>query len=477
MRCTIVLEFDDGEATAVKRVELMRFHRADSGEPGDVGLSLAEGKSLVNSVQQEFVVEQIDRYCALQRACKACGALRRVHDGHSSELKTTLGKVYYCRDRWKACKCGADRSRYVSPLKNYVKEASTSELRWLHAELGATMPYRQAKQVMDLLLPTSGRDSHVTIRNHTMAVGKSLQDALPVRRWCKEESPIAELGIDVGYVRRARNNGKGTGKDNRARKTSSSIAVVVAALGQPGSQPRVWASAMPRTKRLQEEMTKFLVDSGYDDPNEVCVVTDGALDLAGVADDLPFDTEWVLDWAHIGRMMRYVDQAIAPLAYGRLTANGSAFELWDLFVRFRSFVWTGQTFRWQKLAKELCCLLELRERLDPNARRQARQAHCKLIALISYLNSNLESLIDYRARQRVGRRIATGFVESSINRIIGRRMCKSQHMRWSRTGAHRVVQVRVALLNQEFHELAQRDFPWIGQRRVSWPWQRPSRAF
>ncbi|KAE8753280.1 hypothetical protein FSO04_46135, partial [Paraburkholderia madseniana] len=41
------------------------------------------------------------------------------------------------------------------------------------------------------------------------------------------------------------------------------------------------------------------------------------------------------DWAHIGRMLRRVDQAIAPLAYGRLTESGSAFELWDLFVRFR----------------------------------------------------------------------------------------------------------------------------------------------
>ncbi len=227
MRCTIVLEFDDGNATAVRRVELMRFHRANCASSGDVGLSLTEGKSLVNRVQQEFVEEQVSRYCASQQACKACGALRRVHDGHSSELKTTLGKVFYCRDRWQACKCGADRSRYVSPLKNYIKQASTGELRWLHAELDATMPYRQAKQVMD----------------------------------------------------------------------------------QSGKQPRVWASAMPRTKRLHEEMMNFLEDSGYNDPDEVCVVTDGARDLAGVADNLPFDTEWVLDWAHIGRMMRHVDQA------------------------------------------------------------------------------------------------------------------------------------------------------------------------
>lgn len=195
---------------AAKRVEVMRFHRsAENQVSGDVGLSLIEGKSLVNCIQQGFVVEQLDRYCASQRACKACGERRRVHDGHCSELKTTLGKVFYCRDRWKACKSGADGSRYVSPLKNCLKEASTGELRWLHAELGATMPYRQAKQVMDFLLPTSGRDSHVTIRNHTMAVGESLQHAQPVRRWCEEIKPIAELGIDVGYARQTRSNGKG----------------------------------------------------------------------------------------------------------------------------------------------------------------------------------------------------------------------------------------------------------------------------
>jgi hypothetical protein len=65
-------------------------------------------------------------------------------------------------------------------------------------------------------------------------------------------------------------------------------------------------------------MVKFLRDSGYEDPGEVCVLTDGALDLVGIAAELPFDSEWVLDWAHIGRLLRYADQAFTPLAYGRL---------------------------------------------------------------------------------------------------------------------------------------------------------------
>jgi hypothetical protein len=183
MRCTFVLEFDDGDGSVVKRVEVMRLHRATENQtPGDVGLSLAEGKSLVNCVQQEFVVEQIERFCASRRGCVVCGVQRRLHDSHCSELKTALGKVFYCRERWKACNCGADGSRYVSPLKNYLTEASTGELRWLHAELGATMPYRQAMRVMDLLLPTSGRDNHVTIRNHTVTIGKSIQHT---RNWLR----------------------------------------------------------------------------------------------------------------------------------------------------------------------------------------------------------------------------------------------------------------------------------------------------
>lgn len=63
MRCTVVLEFDDGEGTAVSRVEFMRLHRDTSGpSTGDVGISLVEGKTLLQTVQQDFVVAQLGRY-------------------------------------------------------------------------------------------------------------------------------------------------------------------------------------------------------------------------------------------------------------------------------------------------------------------------------------------------------------------------------------------------------------------------------
>ena len=475
MRCTVVLEFDDGDSTALRRVELTRLYRdvADP-KPGDVGLFLAEGKTLLQTVQQEFAMAQIQQFCELRRTCRACGAPRRRHDSHCSELKTTLGKVFYCRERWKACDCGADESRYVSPLKNYLPESSTGELRWLHATLGASMPYRQAMRVMQLLLPTSGRDNHVTLRNHTVSVGGSIQDTSPPRCPPEAAKAEAELGIDVGYVRQV----KGVAKGKDRGKDSSSIAIVVAAVGPVGKPPRVWASALPRSKRLHIEMSKFLKDSGYEPSNRVCVLSDGARDLAAVATALPHASRWVLDWAHIGRMLQYVDQAIAPLAHGRLTPAGSTFELWDLFVRFRSWVWTGETKRWKVAGEKLCELLALREQGDPTAlRKRAQAARYKLMDLLYYLQANLRSLIDYRSWQLAGRRISTGFVESTINRIVGRRMCKGQQMRWSRLGAHCLVQVRAALLNQELDEIAHCQFPWLGEQRISWPWQQTSHSF
>ena len=100
MRCTIVLEFQDDEVGHPRRIELMHLHRnLMSPSPGDVGLTLAEGKMLLMAAQQQFVDAQIERYCEETRACRQCGHVRRMHDGKRSQMKTIFGDVNYCRDR------------------------------------------------------------------------------------------------------------------------------------------------------------------------------------------------------------------------------------------------------------------------------------------------------------------------------------------------------------------------------------------
>ena len=51
------------------------------------------------------------------------------------------------------------------------------------------------------------------------------------------------------------------------------------------------------------------------------------------------------------------------------------------------------------------------------------------------------------ARYRSGRRIASSLAESAVDSLVARRMVKKQQMDWSLKGAHRMLQVRAAVLN------------------------------
>jgi len=55
--------------------------------------------------------------------------------------------------------------------------------------------------------------------------------------------------------------------------------------------------------------------------------------------------------------------------------------------------------------------------------------------------------------------ISTGFVESTVNEVISKRMKKKQQMRWTKQGAHLLLQVRIKTLNGELKEIFKRWYP------------------
>jgi len=52
--------------------------------------------------------------------------------------------------------------------------------------------------------------------------------------------------------------------------------------------------------------------------------------------------------------------------------------------------------------------------------------------LLTYIRLNKDAIIDYGARYRSGRRIATTLAESAENSLVALRMVKKQQMRWSK---------------------------------------------
>lgn len=86
-----------------------------------------------------------------------------------------------------------------------------------------------------------------------------------------------------------------------------------------------------------------------------------------------------------------------------------------------------------------------------------------------YVRGNANIIVDYAQRQRCGLRVSTSLVESAVNNLVNRRMNKRQQMRWSPHGAHRLLQVRVAVINGEFEKLMKVSSPQMesGERTLA----------
>ena len=72
--------------------------------------------------------------------------------------------------------------------------------------------------------------------------------------------------------------------------------------------------------------------------------------------------------------------------------------------------------------------------------------------LSTYIENNSHLIPNYGERWRYGEAIATGFVESTINEVVSKRMVKKQQMQWTQIGAHYMLQTRSAVLNNDLQE-------------------------
>jgi hypothetical protein len=68
------------------------------------------------------------------------------------------------------------------------------------------------------------------------------------------------------------------------------------------------------------------------------------------------------------------------------------------------------------------------------------------------LYANREGVDDYAHAFRSGERISTAHVESTVNQLINWRMCKKKQMRWSKAGAHNLLQVKTAAINGQLEQ-------------------------
>ena len=65
----------------------------------------------------------------------------------------------------------------------------------------------------------------------------------------------------------------------------------------------------------------------------------------------------------------------------------------------------------------------------------------------TYVRRNAHTIANYAERHRYGERVSTAFAEPTVNAVVGKRFAKRQQMRWSKRGAHLMLQTRTRVLD------------------------------
>ena len=90
MRVKVLLQLtaEDGNAAAAQ----VAVFEKQTERPEDLGLSIAEGKAVMATIQRQVVDAQVASWVARHRCCEACGA-RRQSKGSYPVVLTLYGDV------------------------------------------------------------------------------------------------------------------------------------------------------------------------------------------------------------------------------------------------------------------------------------------------------------------------------------------------------------------------------------------------
>ncbi|BCG05653.1 hypothetical protein PPGU19_102210 (plasmid) [Paraburkholderia sp. PGU19] len=215
MRLIIEARLVDGDSDTVEEGDgvLAVVERPDCSI-AELGLSLAEGRSLLAKVQIELVSKQVRRWLAGQTHCESCGAALRHKDSRSTVLRTVYGKVTLKSPRLWSCACqetAQTKQRVIHPLSKALARRVTPELEYLQAKWAAHLPYRQATNMLKEVLPLDNGISSSGIRDRILDLGKQLDAEIErdiaqlpqsaADGQVRECSHVAAVSVDSAWLR------------------------------------------------------------------------------------------------------------------------------------------------------------------------------------------------------------------------------------------------------------------------------------
>ena len=324
-----------------------------------------------------------------------------------------------------------------------MPDRCTPEYERTLAKMGAWLPYRRARRFLSEFFPI-GDDPpcHETIRRRTARVGAGLEGEILSRAKTARAVPPSEtmtVSIDAGRVRAAR------GHQGRT------FEVMAVQVSNDDGKPVLFSGVPGEADRQRTQLNSMLTGLGMTADTEVTILSDGADGPRSLGEAASIGTVYhVLHWLHLAMRIQHAAQCAGGWPANTVNDCRDRARFTDAVEHIRWRLWHGQTGR--ALCLIQCTLAAVKAKAEGKAAaaRSAAKLTTALIALETYVSGLADFIIDYASARLDDEPFSTSPTEGAVQWLLHRRMGARQQMRCSPRGAHLMLQVRTAIVNETF---------------------------
>jgi len=228
---------------------------------------------------------------------------------------------------------------------------------------------------------------------------------------------------------------------------------------QPNPAIKCFAFVQTYDEKPKRRLCELLQSQGLQMNQQIEVLSDGGDTVRDVQLSLSPEAEHLLDWFPLTMRLTTMTQSAKglPDTIGDETPLPLRDEVLRQLERTKWFLWHGNVFQ----ALQVLTSLPLDLEMASWERDEVRIGKvCKTVQeFYTFIDRNRAFIPNYGERYRSGERISTGFVASTLNQVVSKRMVKKQQRRWSHRGAHLLLQIRTRVLNGDWEDVFRRWYP------------------
>jgi hypothetical protein len=428
-----------------------------------LGLTLAEAKQLLTTLQHHLVEQQACAFVEAHTQCADCGKALGVKGHDTRNLRTLFGTVTLTSPRLYHCRCQLRQTTTFRPLNALLTDAVAPELLFMETKWASLVSYGLTAQALKDFLPVDATLNATTVQNHTLAVAQRCENELGEEQWafvkgCPadwETLPIPDgpltVGIDGGYVR---------DWEEKQQHFEVIVGKSILAFKRDDDQDIPSSKCFGFVQTLDEKPKRLLFEvlksQGHQMNQQLTFLSDGGDTVRDLQLYLNPHAEHLLDWFHLAMRLTVLQQMAKGLPQ-TINDEEDTYVLRDAVVRelgrLKWFLWHGNVYRALQVVESVEMDLDVAVATGHGTARKLFKA---VEEFHTYIDRNRAFIPNYGERYRYGERISTGFVESTVNQVISKRFCKRQQMQWTKREAHLLLQTRVKTLNQELGAVFQR---------------------